>query len=221
MRSRLTRATLGRLPAYLAYVRGLEKDGASHTSATAIARALDLGEVQVRKDLSDISGAGKPKTGYSVGDLIRTMESRLGDERKNRAVLIGAGKLGGALLDYDGFGAYGLEILAAFDCNAARIGQTETGKRIYPMEELEPFVREHGVSIGILTVPAEAAQSVCDRLIELGVRGVWSFAPVALRCPEGVWIRRENLALSLACLSGLLSGVGETVTLAGKEEMRR
>lgn len=200
----LTRATLGRLPAYLAYVRQLESQAVTHTSATAIARALSLGEVQVRKDLSAISGAGKPKTGYQVQELIAAMEDRLGYHSKRSAILVGAGKLGRALMDYDGFDAYGVHLLAAFDSDPSKLGVTESGKPIYPLSQLDDYVAAHPALIGILTVPQAAAQEALDRLAQSGVKAVWSFAARPLRIPEGVWYQQENLALSLACLNGQL-----------------
>lgn len=200
----LTRATLGRLPAYLAYAKDLQQGGGTHTSATAIARALGLGEVQVRKDLSAISGAGKPKTGYQLEELIASMEERLGYHNKNSAILLGAGKLGRALLDYDGFEAYGLTLLAAFDSDPDQCGATDNGKPIYPLDRMEAYIQEHQVSIGILTVPPAAAQAALDQLVQCGVKAIWSFTARPLRIPEGVWYQQENLALSLACLNGQL-----------------
>ncbi len=201
MAYRLTRATLGRLPTYLAHVRQLREQGVSHTSATAIARALGLGEVQVRKDLSAVSGAGKPKTGYLVEELIADMEDWLGCHKKRSAILVGAGKLGQALLDYDGFDAYGIHLLAAFDSDPAKLGVTDGGKPIYPLSLLDDYVAKHPSLIGILTVPQAAAQETLDRLAQSGVKTIWSFAARPLKIPEGVWYQQENLALSLACLN--------------------
>lgn len=201
MAYRLTRATLGRLPTYLAHVRQLREQGVSHTSATAIARALGLGEVQVRKDLSAVSGAGKPKTGYLVEELIADMEDWLGCHKKRSAILVGAGKLGQALLDYDGFDAYGIHLLAAFDSDPAKLGVTDGGKPIYPLSLLDDYVTKHPSLIGILTVPQAAAQETLDRLAQSGVKTIWSFAARPLKIPEGVWYQQENLALSLACLN--------------------
>lgn len=198
----LTRATLGRLPLYLNHVRQLQQQGENNTSATAIARALGMGEVQVRKDLSAISGAGKPKTGYQIGDLLEALEKALGHRQKTRAFIVGAGKLGKALMSYDGFAEYGLEIAAAFDTDPHKTNTMENGKPIKPMESLEAFLQENPAPIGILTVPPSAAQTVCDRLVACGVRAIWSFAPGHLQVPDGVCVQHENLALSLACLNG-------------------
>lgn len=205
----LTRATLGRLPAYLAHVRELREQGVSNTSATAIARALCLGEVQVRKDLSAISGTGKPKTGYRVEELITDMEDWLGYHNKRSAILVGAGKLGQALLDYDGFDTYGIHLLAAFDSDPAKLGVTDGGKPIYPLSLLDDYVAKHPPLIGILTVPQAAAQEALDRLAQSGVKTIWSFAAKPLKIPEGVWYQQENLALSLACLNTIPNNMKE------------
>ena len=198
----LPRATLGRLPRYLEHVRQVRARGVSNTSATAIARALGLGEVQVRKDLSAVSGAGKPKTGYLVDDLINALETQLGCHHKTQAVLVGAGELGRALLNYDGFSAYGTEIVAGFDVNPPAPDAWKGLRPIYPARELPAFLAEHAIPIGIITVPAAVAQQVCDALVDGGVQAIWSFAPVQLRVPESIILMQENLALSLAFLNG-------------------
>ena len=201
----LTRATLGRLPAYLSYVRNLRQVGETHTSATAIARALGLGEVQVRKDLSAISGAGKPKTGYRIEELIESMEERLGYRQKNAAIVLGAGKLGRALLDYRGFAEYGLNVAAAFDIAVTEETLSATGKPVYPLERMRAYCHEHETRIGIITVPEKSAQAACDRLVACGVSAIWCFAPCTLSAPESVLIQYENMALSLAFLSKKIS----------------
>ena len=125
----------------------------------------------------------------------------LGPLQKKSAVIVGAGRLGCALLEYDGFDIYGLEITAAFDINVGEAKTTESGKKLLPIENLEEYCKANGVLIGIITVPAEEAQEVCDRLVKCGVKGVWNFAPKVLSVPRGITLRQENLALSLAHLS--------------------
>ena len=204
-----SRAALGRLPTYLSHIRKLQAAGETSTSATAIAKALGMGEVQVRKDLSAVSGTGKPKTGYLVSDLADALEKHLGCHHKTLAVLVGAGELGRAVLNYGGFADYGAEIAAAFDIDPARTTPAANGKPVYPMERLEEFLRETPVSIGIITVPAGAAQEVCDRLVASGVRAIWSFAPAQLQTPPNVIVQQENLALSLACLNARPEDYGQ------------
>lgn len=194
------RATLGRLPAYLQYLKSLNLKENVNISATVIAKALGLGEVQVRKDLSAVSGAGRPKLGYKTTALITRLEEVLGQNAVSKAVIIGAGKLGNALLDYNGFSNYGLEIAAAFDIDEGKVGVTETGKSIFSLNTLEEYCTSEGVKIGVITVPGVAAQEICDRLVNCGVTAIWNFAPCALNVPEGIILQQENLALSLAHL---------------------
>ncbi len=201
----IPKATLGRLPLYLQYLRSLPESGTSTISATAIAKALSLGEVQVRKDLAAVSGAGKPKVGYGKAKLIADIERNLGYESLTNAVLVGAGKLGRALLDYDGFNEFGVQIIAAFDCNEQVIRIGKTSKDILPISTLDAFCKEHDVKIGIITVGQGSAQDVCEKLISSGISAIWNFAPCALKVPFGVLVKQENLALSLAYLNNQIS----------------
>lgn len=196
----ISKAVLKRLPGYLAYLKGLPEGTSPYISATALAGALGMGEVQVRKDLAAVSDGGRPKIGYLRESLIDDIEQFLGYDNTTDAVLIGAGKLGQALLGYSGFGEYGLNILAAFDVSPAGSGAGD-GKPIYPMEQLEGFCRTHKVLMGIITVPADQAQSVCDRLIGCGIKAVWTFAPTHLEVPGHILVQYENMATSLAVLS--------------------
>lgn len=197
---KISKSVLKRLPGYLAYLKGMGDNSPSHISATALANALGMGEVQVRKDLAMVSDGGRPKIGYHRESLIDDIEQFLGYDNTTDAVLIGAGKLGQALMDYQGFGEYGLNILAAFDV-VPKTDKTEAGKPIYPMEKLESFCKKHKVLMGIITVPAEYAQEVADRLIASGIKAIWSFASAYLEVPEGILVQYENMATSLAVLS--------------------
>ena len=197
----ISRSTVKRLPTYLTYLKSLPADGATHISATAMAAALGMGEVQVRKDLALVSDGGRPKIGYLRADLIRDLEDFLGYGNTNDAVLVGAGKLGQALLGYGGFAEYGLNIIAAFDSDEDRLGTDKSGKPILALHQLEDFCKGHSVRIGIITVPAANAQAVCDRLIAGGIEAIWNFAPKHLDVPEHILVQTENMAASLALLS--------------------
>ncbi len=199
-RKDISKAVLKRLPAYLAYLKSIPNTASPNISATALAGALGMGEVQVRKDLAMVSNGGRPKIGYNREGLIEDIEQFLGYDNTTDAVLIGAGKLGQALLGYKGFEAYGLNILAAFDVTPP-VPVTDTGKPIYPMAELENFCRTHKVLMGIITVPASHAQAVCDQLIACGIKAVWNFANTHLEVPGHILVQYENMATSLAVLS--------------------
>ena len=191
--------TLRRLPFYLHYLRTVQPR-LTHISATAIAEKLGLNDVQVRKDLAAVSGRGRPKTGYNTDELIAQLEAYLGCTSLSPAVLVGAGNLGKALLAYDGFSDYGLEIIAAFDADPALSGVRISGKPVLPMMRLREVCEASQVRLGIITVPASAAQEACDELTGYGVRAVWNFAPTVLRVPPDVQVENENLASSLAVL---------------------
>ena len=198
----ISKATLGRLPRYLEHLQSLPKTR-NTISATAIAKELSLGEVQVRKDLASVCGAGKPKIGYETDKLIADIESHLGYERLTNAVLVGAGKLGRALLDYDGFEDFGVKIIAGFDCNATTL--RNGSKDILPITDIGNYCREHDVKLGIITVGQGSAQDVCSKLVESGIEAIWNFAPVSLKVPNGILLKQENLALSLAHLNNQIS----------------
>lgn len=201
----IPKATLGRLPQYLQYLKSLPVNRRDTISATAIAKGLSLGEVQVRKDLAAVSGAGKPKIGYERDKLISDLERHLGYERLTNAVLVGAGKLGRALLDYDGFEEFGVKIVAGFDCNDKALQIGKGSKEILPIKNIGTYCREHRVKLGVITVGAGSAQEVCDRLVENGIEAIWNFAPCALNVPKGILLKQENLALSLAYLNNQIS----------------
>jgi redox-sensing transcriptional repressor len=193
--------TLRRLPLYLNYLKSLPQGASVNISATAIAEALGLNNVQVRKDLAFVSDGGKPKIGYVTENLILDLERFLGYDDAESAVIVGVGNLGHALLSYKGFKAYGLHIVAGFDTNQTLIGMEIDGKPIMPVERLGDLCRRMKIHIGIITVPEQEAQTVCDSLVESGVRAIWNFAPVHLKAPENVLIQNENMAASLAVLS--------------------
>ena len=189
MEKEISRATLKRLPTYLAYLKAMPDSSGVNISATALAAGLHMGEVQVRKDLALVSSGGRPKIGYNRAALIADIEQFLGYGNTNDAVLIGAGKLGRALLGYSGFAEYGLII-----------GTSKSGKPIMHLSRLGEVCRRDQIKIGIITVPAEQAQSVCDLLISNGILAIWNFAPKHLNVPDHILVQNENMAASLALL---------------------
>ena len=162
-KARVTKATLGRLPRYLRLLKELPPNKTPYISATAIAKKLALGEVLVRKDLNSVSGAGRAKVGYEISNLIESLESVLGLNNYTSAVLVGAGRLGRALFEYDGFEDYGVKIVAAFDSDEQLIRLTQS-KEILPMEMFETFCRAHHVQIGADAYTVDAA-SAADQAV--------------------------------------------------------
>ena len=194
----VSKRLLARLPVYLNYMKSLP-ESVENISATSMANALNLGDVMVRKDLAKISSGGRRKLGYVRENLIRDIEEFLDVNRTACGILVGAGKLGQALMDYEGFEASGLHILAGFDIRPAA-SKTDRGKPIYAMSRLSAFCKCYDVAIGIITVPADQAQEVCDRLVAYGIGAIWNFSPVHLKVPENVVVQSENLAVSVTTL---------------------
>ena len=193
--------TLRRLPIYLNYLKSFRQIEPVNISATVIADAVGLGDVQVRKDLAMVCDGGRPKTGYIRAQLIRDIESFLGYDNADTAVIAGVGSLGRALLSYKGFCNFGLNILAAFDTDPTIVGSVIHGKEVLSAGKMTELCARMKIRIGIITVPAEHAQAVCDMLVAGGVSAVWNFAPVHLNVSKDVLVKSENLAGSLALLS--------------------
>ena len=200
--SALSIHAIRRMPCYLYLLRQLKKEGIDRVSAARVAAYFGLSEIQVRKDFAAVCTLpGKPKTGFETAVLIDSIEERLGFRNTKDAVLVGAGSLGTALLHYRGFEAYGLKIIAAFDYDTAKIGTLIDGCHVLPADKISSTCRRLCVHLGIVTVPAQQAQVVCDQLVAGGVRAIWNFAPVPLSTPDSVLVHQENMASSLAVLS--------------------
>lgn len=197
--SSLSRATIERLPNYYRYLKLNQNNWDKNISSASIASALCLGEVQVRKDLATICDGGKPRVGYDTVELFRSLEKALGYNIPTEAVIVGAGKLGRALLNYTGFDIYNIQILGAFDIKKDLYdGRLE---KIYPLEEFNSFCRGNQIEIGIITTPSEYAQSVCDMFLANGIKAIWNFTQTRLNAPCDVMVQNESLANSLAILS--------------------
>ncbi|MCD8372712.1 MAG: redox-sensing transcriptional repressor Rex [Clostridia bacterium] len=196
--------SLQRLPVYLNYLRSLTDEDGKYISSGAIAGALNLGEVLVRKDLAYTSSAGRPKVGYVRKELIAALEEYLGCNDVKNAVLVGAGGLGNALLAYGGFGKYGIEIVEAYDCDPKKAGTTSGGKKICDISEMAEGIKKYDARLAIVAVPAAAAQSVCDLLIGEGIKGILNFAPALISAPEGVVVRNIDVAANLAILASMI-----------------
>ena len=190
-----------RIPLYHQILTDLESRKEEYVSSRYLATFMRVDDTQVRKDVSIIGYRGKPKSGYSVAGLKKAIGDFLGLNYRNTALLIGVGKLGSALAEYPGFGEYGLNLVAIFDNNPERTGKVIGKFVVLPLELLPQITTMHKIGIAILTVPKEAAQTVFDTVVDLGIKAIWNFAPTSLEVPEDVIIRNENLAVGAALLS--------------------
>ena len=195
--------SLQRLPIYLNYLKALPADR-EYISSGAIAEALGMGEVLVRKDLAYTSAVGRPRVGYITKELISALEDFLCCNGKRNAVLVGAGALGRAVLSYGGFKNYGIDIVAAFDSSPEKVGLEIAGKPVYSTEQTGEQVRKLNAELAIICVPAGVAQEVADLLIKSGIKAILNFAPVLIKAPEGVAVRHIDVAANLAVLSSMI-----------------
>lgn len=186
---------------YLSYLKSLPQGGPANISSAAIAAGLGLSEIQVRKDLASVSDIGKPKIGYITDELISELESYLGYNNIKDAVVVGCGSLGHAILNYTGFGEYGINMAAGFDVDDSVFGETKAGKNILPMSKLASFCTCFGINIGILCVPESAAQTAYNLMVDAGIRFVLNLTPAHLNAPRNSEIKNVNIAAILAELA--------------------
>lgn len=188
------------MPWYLAYVSLLREMKVEYVSSTQISRELKVDPSQIAKDLSFLDIRGKTRIGYEVALLEHKLEEFLGFRREHRAVIVGVGSLGGALMQDSGLSRYGLQIVAGFDVDPEITSKNRHGLPVYDVSELTAKVRELQVGIGILTVPVEHAQATADRLIEAGVKAIWNFTPYRICVPDGVVISNTSIYAHLAVM---------------------
>ena len=195
------KAVISRLSLYLRELQHLVRDGSQRTSASPLGRRLGLSDAQVRKDLAYFGHFGHPGIGYRCDDLIHAIRKILGTDRDWPVAMVGTGNLGRALLGYKGFSHQGFRIVAAFDIDPQRVGATIEGVRAFHLDRLDEVAGEKGIKLGMIAVPAAAAQSVADQLVAAGIEGVVNFAPVTITLPDHVRKVGVDLAIELEQLS--------------------
>jgi redox-sensing transcriptional repressor len=200
------KSTLSRLPLYYSHIHKLQQQGEKYVSAAAIAQSLNLNPVLVRKDLSGVSSVeGKPRAGFEIDTLLNDLSEFLGYNKVDEAILVGVGSLGRLILTNTEFSSMGLDIAVGFDKDPDLVGLQIGSKYILPMEKMESYIKRTGVKIGIITVPADQAQAVCDQMVKCGILAIWNFAFTLLNVPKGILVKNENLPSSLAVLSQQLA----------------
>jgi len=197
----IPRKAVYRLSLYLRCLQRLKSNGIQTVSSEALAAAAGVKPTQLRKDLTYFGQFGTRGLGYDVGQLIRMITDLLGTNSLQPVVLVGVGNLGLALLSYRGFEQEGFEILAAFDVEPDRRREKTVPQAVHRMEKLPAFVKERGVRMAILAVPATAAQEVANLLVQCGITGILNFSPLVLQVPEDVVVNNVNLAIELENLS--------------------
>jgi len=193
--------SLRRLPIYYRRLVEAVEAGATYVSSEELGASAGVPGAQVRKDLSSLQEMGRPGVGYDARLLAQYLEEFLGLVNDKEAVLVGAGNLGRALASYAGFGRYGLQIVALFDSDPAKVGQSFGGRQVLAADKLTDLVQRMHIQMGIITVPAHAAQEVADAMVAGGIQVIWNFAPCHLHVPQNVLVENEDLATKLATLS--------------------
>jgi redox-sensing transcriptional repressor len=206
--TRLSRASVGRFSLYLRRLERFLHQGATTISSLQLGESLGVTDAQVRKDLASLGNLGQPGIGYPTHELIAALRRTLGIDRDWAAALVGVGNLARALLRYRGFRQQGFRIVALFDLDPAKVGQRVEGLEIHATDQIPAVITMTGAELGILTVPAEAAQGVADTLVAAGIRGVLNFAPVVLRLPPGVSLVAVDLTVQLEQLAFLVQMAG-------------
>ena len=197
--------TVRRLSLYLRFLEAFQHQGAATVSSAALAARGGTTSAQVRKDLSLFGSFGKRGLGYPVNPLIKRLRDILGLGRRYQVVLVGAGKIGSALVQYRGFGERGFDIVAIFDTDPSKIGRQFNGVVVRDGAGLERDCAQIKPDIAVIVTPGEVAQGVADRLVASGVSAILNFTPVQLVVPASVTVKAVNLVLELEALSFALA----------------
>lgn len=202
----MSELTTARLSVYLRALESLESAGVNTISSRDLAEQFHLNAAQIRKDLAHFGEFGVRGVGYYVKDLRRHLREILGLNRQLKVIIVGAGNLGLALADYPGFRHEGFDIVALFDVSRDKVGQySRSGVPIRHARDLERVVERERVDIAVLAVPAHAAQSVVDAVVQTGIKAILNFSPGNLRVPRGVKLKNVDLTVSLESLSFFLA----------------
>lgn len=197
---------LTRYHRYLAEGRGpLRPDP---VTSGEIASAVEVDPTQVRKDLRVIGLRGRGRVGFEPDDVVGALRAALGFDRTHLGIVVGCGRLGGALLAYRGFGRYGLRIVAGFDTDPDRVGQEVAGCPVLHARGMRSFISRNGIRLAVLTTPVDVAQRTADRLVASGITAIWNFAPLRLRVAGGVEVRDEHLSIGLSHLTAVSPDAG-------------
>lgn len=206
----ISQAVIQRLPRYYRYLEELMEQGLERISSNELSKRMKLTASQIRQDLNNFGGFGQQGYGYRIQKLHDEIARILSLDEEHSMILIGAGHLGQALANYSNFQKRGFLLRAVFDVKPELIGTEVAGFKVLPMEELERVIEESGPRLAALCVPKDAALPVAERLVSLGIKGIWNFAPVDLELPEQVVVENVHLSESLMRLSYRMRELSES-----------
>jgi redox-sensing transcriptional repressor len=194
-------ATVARLPIYLRALVSLAEWDVATASSEELASAAGVNSAKLRKDLSYLGTYGTRGVGYDVNYLRYQIAREIGLTQDWSVVIVGIGNLGHALANYSGFASRGFQVAALLDSDPARVGEQVGDLKISSLDDLDTIVRAQNVAIGVIATPANAAQDVCDQLVESGVSSILNFAPMVLSVPDHVDVRKVDLSIELQILA--------------------
>lgn len=201
--------TLRRLPWYLAYVSLLRSHHVEYVSSTAIGKELNVDSSQIAKDLSVLGIKGKTRIGYEVAALEDALRSFLGFSCSHKAVMIGVGSLGSALIADTGLERFGLHIVAGFDVDPVIVDTEIKGVPIYSIDRIAEMQKRLKASIAIIAVPVDKAQAVADMAVSAGIPALWNFTPFRIRTAPGTVIQNTSIYAHLAVMYNRLDGLSD------------
>ena len=218
-RENIPKATIERLPLYYRCLDKMDTfEDVDVVSSKDLGGKLDIPSTQVRKDLSYYGEFGRRGVGYNVNDLKKSVGKILGVDRIWPAILVGAGNLGRALVNYKSFSMMGFEITHVLDNDLDKIGNVINDREVQSVQEMEKIVKDNDIKLGVISVPTDAAQDVADQMIEAGIKAIWNFAPTRLYVPDDVDVKNEDLAVGIVSLIYNLSWQEEMKAKEAKGE---
>ncbi len=201
MEKEISQAVISRLPRYLRYLGDLRDTGIERVSSQELSKMMKVTASQIRQDLNNFGGFGQQGYGYNVQYLYQEIGKILGLDKEHGLVVIGAGNLGQAIMNYGSFEKRGFIFKGIFDNNSELFGKTVRGMEIQPMERIESFIRENNIDMAVLAIPKQNAVEVADVLVRNGIKGIWNFAHIDLNVPKGIQVENVHLSDSLMKLS--------------------
>ncbi|KDR94374.1 redox-sensing transcriptional repressor [Peptoclostridium litorale DSM 5388] len=205
MARQISMAVIRRLPKYHRYLKDLLEKDVNRISSKELSKIIGFTASQIRQDLNNFGGFGQQGYGYNVEELHREISKILGLTEEYNTVIIGAGNLGQAIANYAGFKSSGFKIKALFDINPRMIGLRIRDLEILDIETIQEYIKENDVKIAVICTPKEKAQKIASDIVEVGIKGIWNFAPIDLELPEEVIVENVHLTESLFTLSYLLN----------------
>lgn len=200
-KNRISEAVIRRMPKYYRYLKEMRENGVKRISSRELSKKMGLTASQIRQDFNCFGGFGQQGYGYNVDELYEEIQKILGLDREYNMIVIGAGNLGQALANYNGFEQEGFKIRALFDINPRLVGISIRGIPILDIDQIENFLSKYEVHIAAICTPKKTAQEIVDKLVECGVKGIWNFAPVDVDVPDDVVVENVHLSDTLYTIS--------------------